>query len=415
MAPTGCRVGALAFAAGFLLLDARGAIGLAAGGQLRSGNRGAILTRESLSAASDGDLVSKNSTLTEAVGANVTGQVNAVAQAKVFFLFLAVDKISNLDVWLHFFASAHAQHYRVLVHCKLESCKRSLQGTLMHVVPTVPSYYCTDLVSPMNQLLAEAIKMDPIGHPMDKFSFVSDSSLPAKPFYQLHAVLTSRVGSSFCVFPSDEWADVDAGMGVQEVAPKAHQWLTLSRGHAHQALTRWWAGNMHDFMTRFRMNTKAYTWANNTFADSRNFGCLDEFWHMAAIFGPIKRQAHSPQAVAYLTNFAGGPLQVADKAGWQGVCDTFVVWAKYLNTQVGLSGMQSPFAKLHAHLDPASVPHGGNNQRPGWWDKLSTNGMRAIRWSHFLFVRKFVNKPGLTDSPSVGGSFASWYNQLVLN
>merc|ERR1719324_2086496 len=252
--------------------------------------------------------------------------------------------------------------------------------------------------------------MDPIGHPMDKFSFVSDSSLPAKPFYQLHAVLTSRVGSSFCVFPSDEWADVDAGMGVQEVAPKAHQWLTLSRGHAHQALTRWWAGNMHDFMTRFRMNTKAYTWANNTFADSRNFGCLDEFWHMAAIFGPISKRLTQTYADVHLQNFVGGPLRISAEAGWQGTCDTFVIWAKYLSAPAGATMAMSPFQKFYRSLDQASVPHAGNSMRPGWWDKISTQGIRAIRHSDFLFMRKFIDNPSMVN----GDHFTTAYTHIVL-
>ena len=29
-------------------------------------------------------------------------------------------------------------------------------------------------------------------------------------------------------------------------------------------------------------------------------------------------------------------------------------------------------------LDPASVPHGGNWARPGWWDTISTHGTWAI-------------------------------------
>lgn len=29
-------------------------------------------------------------------------------------------------------------------------------------------------------------------------------------------------------------------------------------------------------------------------------------------------------------------------------------------------------------LDPASVPHGGNWARPGWWDTISTQGVVAV-------------------------------------
>lgn len=335
------------------------------------------------------------------------------AKPKVYFLVLAVDKVSNLNVWLNFFASAPADEYMALVHCKLESCKVGLRDTVMRVVPTVPSYYCTDLVSPMNQLLSEALRADPVGHPMDKFAFVSDSTLPGKPFAEVYAALTGRHGSGFCIFPSGEWADVRAN-GVFEVAPKHHQWVTLDRGHAQDALTKWSAGHLHDFMRRFHMNSQAYSGMNNSFADSRNFGCLDEFWHMAAIYGPIKQAPGTVQAAVILPNFVGGPLQIAASAGWQGKCDTFVVWSKYLYAAEGTTGAQNSFERLHSALDPSSVPHGGNDQRPGWWDTISTDGMRAIRWSDFLFVRKFIDNPSLADGAVVGGTFASWYSQIVL-
>lgn len=402
MGARNCAAVAFALVAAVLLGSAEGV-----GSRLRQGGRGPVLTQSKIIGAS---------------AANHSGNASNLpmggASAKVYFLFLAVDKISNLDVWLRFFSTAPASQYKAFVHCKLPSCHASLQphAAVMQVVPTVPSYYCTDLVSPMNQLLAQAIKSDPAGHPMDKFAFVSDSTLPAKPFFQLHAVLTARAESSFCVFPAQEWADIElSNGGVIEMAPKAHQWLTLGRAHAQLALQKWAAGEDHDFMTRFHMNTQAYTWSNNTFADRRNFGCLDEFWHMSAIYGPIRKDPHKPQSAFYLGNFAGAPLQVSSNAGWQGACDTFVVWSKYLHTPTGVTGAQNPFEKLHAALDAPSIPHGGNNQRPGWWDKISTNGLRAIRWSNFLFVRKFIHNPALTDASSSGGNFASWYNQIVFH
>lgn len=108
-----------------------------------------------------------------------------------------------------------------------------------------------------------------------------------------------------------------------------------------------------------------------------------------------------------LQEFTGGSLQMAASAGWQGMCDTFVIWAKYMGKD---SGVSNPFYRLMKALDPPSVPHGGNNQRPGWWDQMSKEGMGAIRRSDFLFVRKFIDKPWLTD----GGDFQTAYIQHVL-
>jgi len=323
---------------------------------------------------------------------------------RIYFMFMAVDKISNLDVWRSFFAQAPWEQYRAYIHCKYPQCAQQVQGSPLMVVQTVPSYYCTDLVSPMNQLLSYAISDSGPTNDADKFAFVSDSTLPAKPFSVMYSTFSARRGSDFCVFPSNEWADIPGPAG-QEFAVKHHQWITLERGHAEKVLKLWSQGHMHDFMTRFQMNSQQYSWTNNSFADNRNFGCLDEFWHMAALYGTISHDSSRDLSVP-LSLFTGTPLLISASAGWQGECDTFVMWSKYLH----ILG-RNPFNQLHSSLDPPSVPHGGNIARPGWWDKISTTGMRAIRDSSFLFVRKFIDKPALTD----GASFHEAYARFVLD
>lgn len=339
-------------------------------------------------------------------GGNATAQVASGAESpRIYFLFLAVDKISNLNVWQAFFAQAPRDQYRAFVHCKLPSCNRMVAGSPLVPVPTVPSYYCTDLVSPMNQLLAHALHADASqSHYADKFAFISDSTLPAKPFSEIYATLSSRRGSDFCVFPSGEWADVPGPSADLEIAVKHHQWITLERAHAQTASTLWQAGKLHDFMTRFRMNLEQYTWSNNTFADGRNWGCLDEFWHMAALYGTLRHTDAVSVRQVQLSLFTGTPLQISPTAGWQGECDTFVIWSKYLHA-VG----RNPFEKFYQTLDSRSIPHGGNLARPGWWDTITSHGINAIRKSSFLFVRKFIDKPHLAD----GGDFASSYSRLV--
>jgi len=325
--------------------------------------------------------------------------------ARIFFLFMAVDKVSNLNVWTSFFAKADPSQYRALIHCKLPQCLTFIQGSFLIPVPTVPSYYCTDLVSPMNQLLGHALNNDPgTENPADKFVYVSDSTLPSKPFSQVYATLATRQGSDFCAFPTNEWADIPSPGGGLEIGVKVHQWIVLERLHAVNACIMWASGKNHDMMQRFRMNYAQYVWSNNTYADSRNFGCLDEFWHMAALYGTLTHVNAAQDAVVSLQAFTNTPLRVTASAGWQGACDTFVMWAKYLHAPGN-----NPFWDLHKSLDPASVPHGGNDQRPGWWDKISSYGLQAIRQSGFLFVRKFIDNPYLTD----GASFAESYARIV--
>merc|ERR1719401_2519784 len=325
---------------------------------------------------------------------------------RVYFLFMGVDKISNLDVWQAFFAHANPEQYRAYVHCKLSSCTSMVAGSALTPVPTVPSYYCTDLVSPMSQLLNFALQ-DSAGYPnpADKFAFISDSTLPAKPFSHIYGTLSARRGSDFCVFPSNEWADVPSTSGV-ELAVKHHQWMTLEREHAQRAWDLWKTGHFHHFMAHFRMNSQAWAWNNNSYADSRNFGCLDEFWHMVALYGTLHSSNMMQDTTIPLTMFMRGPLHVSPSAGWQGECDTFVVWAKYLH----IAG-NNPFSQFHSTLDQMSVPHSGNSFRPGWWDTITTHGLAAIRQSSFLFVRKFVDKPRLYD----GHNFAEAFSRLVLS
>jgi len=313
--------------------------------------------------------------------------------ARIFFLFLAVDKVSNLGVWTNFFAKAPPDQYRALIHCKLPACLSFVQGSFLVPVPTVPSYYCTDLVSPMNQLLGHALNND-LGseNPADKFVFVSDSSLPAKPFSEIYTTLAMRQGSDICAFPANEWADIPGVPGGLEIAVKVHQWMVLERVHAVNACIMWASGKNHDLMQRFHMNYDAYVWTNNTYADNRNFGCLDEFWHMSALFGTLSHVDAARDAVVSLQMFGNSPLKVSASVGWQGACDTFVIWSKYLHAPG-----HNPFSELHTSLDPVSIPHGGNDQRPGWWDTISTTGIKAIRNSGFLFVRKFIDNPHLAD------------------
>jgi hypothetical protein len=257
----------------------------------------------------------------------------------------------------------------------------------------------------MNQLLHHALTSDgDMPNIADKFAFISDSTLPAKPFAQIYSTLSARTGSDFCVFPSSEWADVPGVAGL-EIAVKHHQWITLEREHAEKATVLWRKGELHNFMSYFAMNSLQYTWSNNSFADHRNFGCLDEFWHMAALYGPIGHVDAGRDQLVQLSLFTGTPLHVSGKAGWQGECDTFVIWSTYLH-----AAGNNPFERLHSSLDKVSIPHGGNHARPGWWDTISSTGILALRNSEFLFVRKFIDNPRLAD----GGNFGDAYTRLVL-
>lgn len=242
-------------------------------------------------------------------------------------------------------------------------------------------------------------------HPQDKFAFVSDSTLPAKPFQNIYRTLIGRDGSDFCVFPSQEWADIREGQNV-EMAPKFHQWITLTRAHAEKASQLWDQGYLRNLMDHFEINKKAWMWMDNSYGDGRNFGCLDEFWHMAAIYGTLENvDPHHGTTYRSLEHFSGGTLRVGEERIWQGECDTFVNWSKYMHT-----GNDNVFERLHYELDHMSIPHDGNAARPGWWDTISEIGVKAIRDSDFLFVRKFIDAPMLAASAD---SFEAAWTRIV--
>jgi hypothetical protein len=336
----------------------------------------------------------------------VVGQADSARPPRIHFLFLAVDKVSNLAVWNSFFKDAPKEQYRAYVHCKLESCKDQVKGSMLEAVTTVPSSYCTDLVSPMNQLISAALMSDGAPNRADKFAFVSESTLPAKPFSVMYSTLTFRSGSDFCVFPAAEWAVVVDKDNHLEVLPKVHQWITLERGHAEVLLADWNHGKMRDLMSRFHLNDDTYGLANQSFSyHGRNYGCLDEFWHFAALYGSISQVDKTQERLVQLPLFAGAPLRVSRGEGWQGECDTFVMWPQYVHTPG-----RNPFHAFYNTLDPKSKPHDGSSARPGWWDTISTVGLTAIRQSSFMFMRKFIDYPTLAD----GASFHEAYDTYVL-
>jgi len=336
---------------------------------------------------------------------------------RIFFLFMAVDKVNNWEIWRRFFAEAPADSFRALVHCKTDACKKQFQKeAFMTVTPTVPASYCADLVSPMNKLLETALLQGP-GTYQDKFVFVSDSTLPAKSFAQVYMTLTQRKGSDFCVFPSREWADVPQSYGNAHFAIKVHQWVVLTRAHALTSVDSWSRGIAHNLAQQFHLNEHVNKWGSPVFGDSHNYGCLDEFWHLSAIYGTLPNVNKIGAAEVNAPGFTNGPLVISATAGWQGSCDTFAMWSNYLKTPHENGKEESgknPFYKLYVALDPLSVPH-ESDHRPGFWDAISTGGLRAIRDSDFLFVRKFVENPLLVDGAFVGMNFSLAFSKIVLS
>jgi len=300
---------------------------------------------------------------------------------QLIFLFLVYDRINNEDIWDRFFAPAiHGSDYIALVHCKnVPGCQKNIRSPQRYeMIPSVETKYCTDLVSGMNALLQAGVTYaGRSARSDDKFIFISDSSLPVKPFSAVQYRLASTgINSNFCIFPRNEWAEIQepASTGLVpsvRAAVKHHQWMVLSRAHAGQVLKR--SHEYRDLMAQFHMNMMGGT--------MKNTGCLDEFWHFAILFGTIAH-ATNPQMIQ-MAGLTGRPLSTTDYE-IQGQCDTFVQWVpRALGTANNMTVLtQHLAADAGVDMTPAS------DKRPATFHRLSRNSVVQFRDSWFLFARK---------------------------
>jgi len=317
-----------------------------------------------------------NGTQASIVASNSTND-----KPQIIFLFLVLDRINNEEIWDRFFAPAiHGKDYVALVHCKsVENCRRNIKSPFRYeIIPVVETRYCTDLVSGMNALLQAGVTYAGAkGRADDKFVFISDSTLPVKPFSVVQSrLLGTGTGSNFCIFPRNEWAEISepASIGLVpsvRAAVKHHQWMILSRAHAGQVLKR--SHEYRDLMGQFHMNTFTGT--------MKNTGCLDEFWHFAILFGTIAH-ATSPQTIQ-MTGLSGRPISTTDYE-IQGQCDTFVQWVPRA------SGTANNMTMLTSTLsqDPGVDMTAASDKRPATFHRMSRSSVIQFRDSWFLFARK---------------------------
>jgi hypothetical protein len=220
--------------------------------------------------------------------------------------------------------------------------------------------------------------------PEDKFIFVSDSTLPVKPFSTVkQRLLTTGTNSNFCIFPRNEWAEIpETQPGLVpsvRAAVKAHQWIILSRPHAEHVMSK--SAEYRDLMAQFHINAMA--------GSMKNTGCLDEYWYFAILFGTIAH-ATTPQAVK-LSGLHGMPLSTTDYE-IQGQCDTFVQWVPRA------SGTVNNMTRLIQHMvtDPGVDMTAASDKRPAAFHRFSLQSVKSLRDSWFMFARKVDDNAGFS-------------------
>mmetsp|Transcript_127335 Transcript_127335/g.396338 ORF Transcript_127335/g.396338 Transcript_127335/m.396338 type:complete len:408 (-) Transcript_127335:99-1322(-) len=325
---------------------------------------------------------------------------------KLFFLFMVRDKLPSEKVWLRFFGSAaRGTEYEALVHCTDETgCRQNIQNqTAFRIVPTVASKWCVDLVSPMNALLSYAAHRGTpgrlqAGHPHDKFIFVSDTTVPVKPFRHVQHVLgvSDGANSTFCIRPWWTWAWHDA----TDVAVKHDQWLVLSREHVNKALApkeapremlrlltplhwanvEWLARglyNINRMILQRLMSSKYAAWLVGAPHPS---GCVDEYWHFATVFGYFDREKGVDGID--VPGLSGGRITMDEVTAQrtQGRCDTYVRFPQ-----------DDQFPELTEALQESKDTiweRSKTFKHPGRFDQLSPASLGLLRNSSFLFARK---------------------------
>lgn len=334
-----------------------------------------------------------------------------VSEAKLFFLFLTVGGLDHYPLWDSFFAGVAPSRYRALMHCKFQACRvknsASLRNVNMTVVDQVPSSYCGDLVSPMVELLRVATLESKSAQ--DRFIFVSESTLPVKPFSIIYSTLTAEQASDFCIAPPGEWKEV----APHEYVVKHSQWSVLSGDHARALTQRW---------MRMRNNElpgiAPFQWwvpnasgpaagQNDTFrllpARNPTGLCADEWAPFASIFGTVADRGQDFAALpglAYSANqgqdFAAlpglAPAGQLDLRGLrqaytgqriQGICHTFAFW-RHMNDGLSVAEELTSDSGTQFSCYPKC-----ESSHPAEIVKLSSKGAATLRQSPFLFARKF--------------------------
>lgn len=326
---------------------------------------------------------------------------------RVFFLFMTLSGLHHEELWQAFFEGVDRTKYRLLLHCKeYRSCMQALNKDNnplgVSLVSTVASHYCVDLVSPMVQLLRSAIGES--ASPHDKFVFVSESTLPAKPFSIIYHDLMLHQQSDICVGPSDDWLGLTLRQNFPPYAAeraylvKHSQWVILTPDHAREMIMNWDKVKQGDWPDTV---WSVPIWHTPEAGGSKSSGtpsklpsgsifkevrvCADEWAIFATLYGAVVDNGLPKVTVP---GFSTNTLQMHGQAV-QGMCRTFVYWGQERYHYYSQDGSQ---LVKQITADPSTVitcAESCPGSHPGAFLMVSEQSATAIRRSSFLFVRKF--------------------------
>lgn len=345
------------------------------------------------------NLVASNVTADTAPADATFTAANPNHQGIVHFLFMVNGDLPHAKLWQKWLTNAAPGSWRAFVHCKdPAACNRTVLPSLpgFEMVETTPTWYCHDLVTAMTRLLSTALgKQDQLrGAMRQKFVFLSDSTLPAKPFNKVYQTLMDNDNSDFCIFPRNQWgtASID-GQDVYLV--KHHQWVILNQAHAAEFVQQWVPVDSRGV---WRIWLKSGHWQNNErYVSPQHFyhppatnWCADEWAFLATVFGIVENRGASTD----MQHFGGGKLilEGADSLVSQGVCRTFTYWNSYDGGEFTSLGKA-----LHADTATSMSCFPKCLDRPTSFSRLGAASIHHLKDSGFLFFRKANPQVKLPD------------------
>ena len=229
----------------------------------------------------------------------------------IFFLFLVYFRLNNEGIWEDFFRTTAPSQYKIYIHTSLPSKFIPPSKLRFTLVPTVHSAYY-HLVEPMNQLLKFSLNESVDQH--DRFIFLSENTIPVKPFRFLAQHYLTTMDSEFCITPTNQWLLLNRSSD-KEYSVKHHQWITLNRPNATSIVNAIRSTNNGSLDVLGRIIPRPLGHSE------------EEFWHHLFLYSRFNANNQST-AVRFSTNNQSTTLRFPSHVE-QGSCVTYVYWPNY--------------------------------------------------------------------------------------
>jgi hypothetical protein len=234
--------------------------------------------------------------------------------------------------------------------------------------------------------------------PRDKFIFVSESTLPVKPFYEVYNALTWDANSDFCIYPTDHWVQLSLAQNLQALIVKHSQWMVLSQAHARTMVQAW---------PTIKAGFTTHSWSIPVYHESTKgpWGkitnpagvlplpmCIDEWSFFGTIYGAFLDKGQAQMSPDLLPGLSATPLHMRGAGSTpyttvqQGTCRTFAFWDA---SEFGSSKLITDIVQDWPWSKFSCFPK-CDSSHPAEFEALSDRGVMALRQSRYLFARKFM-------------------------